>query len=410
MNSLRDLFLLDPDVVFLNHGSFGATPRPVFEVYQEWQRRLERQPVQFLGSDIGGYLAAAREALGGYLRVAAEDLVYVPNATFGVNIIARSLRLGPQDEVLATDHEYGACEHAWLYMSRERGFHYVRQPIELPLPSDEAIVEQFWEGVTSRTKVIFLSHITSPTAVRFPVEAICVRARENGILTVVDGAHAPGQIPLDLTALGADFYAGNCHKWLCGPKGSGFLHARPEVQHLIEPLIVGWGWGEDRTITFGSDFLDYLQYPGTRDFAAYLSVPEAIAFQETHHWSAVRQLCHELVEEAVGRINRLTGLPSLYPEPAGDAFSQMAVAALPPIADLSAFKKQLYEEFRVEIPCVQWRQRQFIRISIQGYNSEADVDALLAALEKMLAGEALGAGILRGFHLPSSGDNNDQGE
>lgn len=382
--SLRDEFLLDPDVVFLNHGSFGATPRPVFEAYQTWQRRLEWQPVQFLGTDIGQYLAEARAALGLYLNADANDLVYVPNATFGVNVVARSLRLGPGDEVLATDHEYGACENAWLYMSRERGFRYVRRPISLPLPGDAEIVDHLWAGVTPRTKIIFLSHITSPTAVRFPVEAICARAREAGILTVIDGAHAPGQISLDLTAVGADFYAGNCHKWLCAPKGAGFLYARPEAQGLIEPLIVGWGWGEGRTFTFGSDYLDYLQYPGTDDYAAYLAVPAAIEFQARHDWPSVRARCHELVARGIDHINEFTGLSSIYGSRV-ENFGQMAAAPLPLIDDLPAFKRRLYDEFRVEIPCVQWGARQFIRISIQGYNTEADVDALLAALEAMLA-------------------------
>lgn len=390
-SSLRHEFLLDPDVVFLNHGSFGATPRPVFEAYQAWQRRLERQPVQFLGTDIGRYLAEARAALGAFLNAAPDDLVYIPNATFGVNVVARSLRLGPGDEVLASDHEYGACENAWLFMRRAQGFEYVHQTIPLPLADEATLVGQFWSGVTPRTKVIFLSHITSPTTVRFPIAAICARAREAGILTVVDGAHAPGQIPLDLPATGADFYTGNCHKWLCAPKGSAFLYARPEVQSLIEPLIVGWGWGEDRAFTFGSDFLDYIQYPGTNDYAAYLAVPAAIDFQERHEWTTVRQRCHELAAQAIGRINELTGLPGLYLEPATEAFSQMAIAALPPIADLPAFKRRLYNEFRVEIPCIQWGGRQFIRISIQGYNTEADVDALLAALTIMLARELVGA-------------------
>ncbi len=379
---MRDEFLLDPDVVFLNHGSFGATPRVVFEVYQAWQRRLERQPVQFLGRDIGRYLAEARQALGGYLNAAATDVVYVPNATHGVNVVARSLRLGPGDEVLATDHEYGACENAWLYMSRERGFAYVRRPIPLPATDDE-VVEQLWAGVTERTRVIFLSHITSPTAVRFPVAAVCARARAAGILTVIDGAHAPGQIPLDMQAIGADFYTGNCHKWLCAPKGAGFLYARPDMQRLIEPLVVGWGWGEGRTLTFGSDFLDYLQYTGTDDYAAYLSVPAAIEFQARHDWPSVRERCHALLAQAIARVDALTGRPSIYPPP-GRAFAQMAAALLPPLADLLAFKTRLYDEFRVEVPCVQWNGRQFIRISIQGYNTEADVDALLAALEVML--------------------------
>ena len=391
IQSLRDEFMLDPEIVFLNHGSFGATPRPVFATYQEWQRRLEWQPVQFLGTDIGAYLAEARQALGRYLNVAANDLVFVPNTTFGVNVVARSLRLGPGDEVLATDHEYGACENAWLFMSRERSFRYVRQPIPLPLATGDEVMEQFWAGVTPRTKVIFLSHITSPTAMRLPVEAICMRARVAGILTVIDGAHAPGQIPLDLAAIGADFYTGNCHKWLCAPKGAGFLYARAEVQPLIEPLIVGWGWGDGRTFTFGSDFLDYIQFPGTNDYAAYLAVPAAIDFQMRHDWLTVRARCRSLLEQAIGRIEGLTGLPLLYPQPAGDAYSQMAIAALPPIADLLALKKGLYDEFHVEIPLIQWNGRQFIRISVQGYNTVADVDALLAALERLLVREAAGA-------------------
>lgn len=390
-DSLRNEFLLDPDVVFLNHGSFGATPRPVFEVYQEWQRRLEWQPVQFLGTDIGAYLAEARAGLARYLGAAADDLVYIPNATFGINVVGRSLDLGPGDEVLSTDHEYGACANVWEFMARRTGFRTINQNIPLPLATDAEIVEQLWAGVTPRTKVIFMSHITSPTAVRFPVAAVCARAREAGILTVIDGAHAPGQTPLDLEAIGADFYTGNCHKWLCAPKGSAFLHARPAVQHLIEPLIVGWGWGEGRTFTFGTDFLDSIQYPGTNDYAAYLAVPAAIEFQAKHDWPSVRARCHALAAQAIGRINELTGLPSLYPESDGDSFHQMAIAALPPIADLPAFKKRLYDEFRVEIPCIQWGERQFIRISVQGYNNEADLDALLAALAAMLAREAVSA-------------------
>lgn len=381
---MRDHFLLDPDVIFLNHGSFGATPRVVFEEYQTWQRRLEWQPVKFLGREIGDHLAAARVALGTYLGAPADDLVYVPNATFGVNIVGRSLRLGPGDEVLATDHEYGACENVWWYESRRRGFDYVRQPIALPLTTAEAIVDQFWAGVTPRTRVIFLSHITSPTAVVLPVAEICRRAREAGILTVVDGAHAPGQLPLDLLALGADFYTGNCHKWLCAPKGSAFLYARAEVQSLVEPLVVGWGWGEDRAVTFGSDFLDYNQYLGTNDYAAYLAVPAAIAFQQAHDWDAVRARCHALAGEFVRRMEALTGLPGIYPPDDGRFYGQMALAPLPPETDEAALKTRLYDECRIEIPTIRWNNRPFIRLSVQGYNTAAEVEALLAAVVGMI--------------------------
>lgn len=383
MHTLRSLFQLDPNVVFLNHGSFGATPTPVFATYQEWQRRLERQPVQFIVNELPGHLEQARQALGDYLNAGKDDLVYVPNATFGVNVVARALRLGPGDEVLATDHEYGACDNVWHFLSRKRGFRYVRQPIAVPVSSAAAMVERLWQGVTSRTRVIFLSHITSSTALHLPVEAICARARDAGILTLIDGAHAPGQIPLDLQAVGADFYTGNAHKWLCAPKGSAFLYTRPEKQSLIEPLVVGWGWGEERTFTFGSDYLDYLQWLGTNDVAAYLAVPAAIRFQAEYGWPAVRRRCHALVRQALRRICALVELPSIYPGDAG-FYYQMAVAPLPPVEDVAAFKARLYQEYQVEIPCIQWNQHHFIRVSVQGYNGQEDIDALLAALRKIL--------------------------
>jgi isopenicillin-N epimerase len=381
--NLKELFLLDPDVHFLNHGSFGATPRPVFEAYQAWQRRLERQPVQFIALELGGHLAEARQALGNYVNAVAADLVFVPNATFGVNVVARSLALGPDDDVLATDHEYGACENAWKFLSQKRGFQYLNQPIAMPATTPEAMVEQLWQGVTDRTRLIFISHITSATAVTFPIAAICARAHDAGILTLVDGAHTPGQIPLDMAEIGADFYTGNAHKWLCAPKGSAFLYARPEVQPLIEPLVVSWGWGEERMLRFGSDFLDYLQWAGTMDPAAYLSVPAAIQFQAEHNWTAVRQQCHDLLCQAIQQINQLTALAPMY---ASDSFyRQMGIAALPPV-DLPQLKRQLLEEFKVEIPVYEWHGRSFIRLSIQAYNTPADLEALLDGLEKLAVG------------------------
>ncbi len=379
---MKTQFLLDPDVIFLNHGSFGATPRPVFEAYQRWQLHLERQPVHFFMTEIAGHFADARKNLANFLQAGSDDLVFVPNATFGVNIVARSLPLGPGDEVLTTNHEYGACENVWLFLSQKQGFTYRRQPIPLPLPSDEEIVELLWQGVTNKTKVIFLSHITSSTAVRFPVQKICQRAREAGILTVVDGAHAPGQIPLDLTQIGADFYTGNCHKWLCAPKGAAFLHAHPTAQHLIEPLVVGWGWGKDRQLTYGSDFLDYLQYLGTNDLSAYFAVADAIQFQEAHQWEQVRADCHALLQEAMAGIAALTGLPGIYPN--SRAFSQMAIMPFPPITDILALKAQLYADYKVEVPLTVWQERPFIRISVQAYNTQRDIDILIKALTNLL--------------------------
>jgi isopenicillin-N epimerase len=204
-------------------------------------------------------------------------------------------------------------------------------------------------------------------------------------MTLVDGAHAPGQIPLNLNEIGADFYVGNGHKWLCGPKGSAFLHARRERQPLIEPLIVGWGWGEDRKLTFGSDFVDYIQWWGTYYIAAYLSIPAAIEFQAAHNWPAVQERCHALLEQALGRMNMLTGLEPIYPD-GKNFYYQMAIAPIPLQQDIEAFKSQLYDRFRIEIPCIEWNDRHFIRLSVQGYNNQADLDALLEAMEILLSG------------------------
>ena len=205
-------------------------------------------------------------------------------------------------------------------------------------------------------------------------------------MTLVDGAHAPGQIPLDLDELGADFYVGNGHKWLCGPKGSAFIHVRRERQPLIEPLIVGWGWGEDRKLSFGSDFIDYMQWWGTYYIAAYLSIPAAIEFQATHNWPVVQEKCHALLKGALSRMYGLTGLEPIYPND-DNFYHQMAIALIPLQKDIEAFKSQLYDRFKIEIPCIEWNGRHFIRISVQGYNNQADLDALLEAMEILLSGK-----------------------
>ena len=380
-HQLKELFLLEPGITFLNHGSFGATPRAVFEVYQEWQRRLEGQPVRFLARELMDHLAEARSVLGQYLGAPAQDLAFVPNATYGVNLVARSLKLGVGDEILTTEHEYGACNNTWDFVAQKTGAMVVQQAIALPLRTPEEIIEQIWSGVSGRTKVIFLSHISSPTALCLPIQQICRRASAAGILTLIDGAHAPGQIPLDLEHIGADFYTGNCHKWLCAPKGSAFLYARPQVQHLLEPLVVSWGWTQDNQYNTGSRFLDNLQWPGTADFSAYLSVAAAIRFQAEHAWETVRMRCHELVCGAMQPICELTGLEPIYPARAG-FYHQMATIPLPEGTKPAQLKSNLYDQHHIEIPCLEWQQRPYIRLSVQGYNTQQEIDHLLDALKK----------------------------
>lgn len=382
MTQLKEYFLLDPEVHFLNHGSFGATPKPVFEAYQNWQARLERQPVLFLGREYDSLLKESRQALGAYLNADADDLAYITNATHGVNIIARSLNLQPGDEVLTTDHEYGACDYTWEFVCGKVGAKYIHQHIPLPLHTEDEIVEQFWQGVTPRTKVVYLSHITSPTALRFPVEKICQRAREAGIVSVVDAAHSPGQLAVDLQAIGADVSFGNCHKWMLGPKGAAFIHVRREIQPIIEPAIVSWGYHATPETTTGSRFIDLLQWTGTKDPASALSVPSAIQFMNEHCWEDVRAECHTLLKTAIERVCDLTDLAPLYPLDS-DFYSQMGIAPLPR-CDVAQLKSRLYDEFKIEIPLTQWRDRQFVRISIQGYNTMEDVEALANALKALL--------------------------
>ncbi len=375
MSALRDLFMISRDITFLNHGSFGACPRPVFESYQHWQRELEANPVGFLGLRLPELLKSARSQLATYVGAQANDLVFVPNATYGVNIVARSIKLRPGDEVLASDHEYGAVDRTWRFNCERQGATYLNQPVAIPAADSQTMADELWAGVTERTRVIVLSHITSPTALIMPVAEICRRARSAGILTVIDGAHAPGQIDLDMKALGADFYAGNCHKWLCSPKGAGFLYARPECQEMLEPLVVSHGW---RSRTPGeSQFLDYFTWVGTDDPAAYLSVPAAIDFQARHNWSEVRQACHTLALNAQERLAAWTGLPAISSD---DLWAQMRAAPLPGAA---ADYKGLWEEHRIVAPVFEWGGRTLLRYSIQAYNGPGDIDHLLSALQSL---------------------------
>lgn len=372
---MRADFLLDPDVVFLNHGSFGACPRAVFDRYQQWQRELERQPVEFLARRLTGLLAEAREALAAYLGASPDDLVFVPNATSGVNLAARSLRLDPGDEVLGTTLEYGACDLAWSHVCGRAGATYVRADVPLPVERAEEIVDAVLAGVTPRTRVLFVSHVTSDTAIVLPVAELVAEARRLGLTTVVDGAHAPGQVDLDLEAVGADVYSGNCHKWLCAPKGSGFLHVRPELQGSVDALVVSWGYGDD------ASFRSRHEWQGTRDPSAYLTVPDAIAWVERHD-DAARG--HALAVEAQRRLTELLGTRA---PAAPELIGRMAAVPVEGV-DADALKERLYSEHRIEVPVRPHEGGALLRASFAAYNDESDLDSLVVALERELRTES----------------------
>ncbi len=378
MNNVRDLFYIRPDIVFLNNGSFGACPKPVFEVYQNWQLELEQQPVEFLGRRHGTLMQEARKLLAIFLGTSGENLFFVPKATTGLNIVAHSLKLEPGDEILTTDHEYGAMDRMWQFICQKRGSKYVRQPLRLPIESKEQVIETIWSGVTNRTKVLFISHITSPTALTMPLKELTIRAKDAGIILLVDGAHGPGQVPIDLEEMGIDFYSGNCHKWLLTPKGCAFLYARPEVQSLIEPLIVSWG---NKSVE-DSPFIQENEFQGTRDIAAYLSVSAAIKFWQKDEWQTILKKCHELTLSARSQLIEVTGLDPICP--GNDGWFQQMVAQPLPTMDRELFKQRLYDEFNIEIPVMECRDKSLIRISIQGYKTEQDVEKLMVALAKLL--------------------------
>lgn len=379
---MKDHFLLNPNITFLNHGSFGATPKPVFETYQAWQRKLEEQPVLFLGRQYHELVLEAKVPLANYLGTAHQNLVFVPNATYAVNLIARSLNLQPGDEVLTSNHEYGACDYTWAFLCAKRGAKYMHRDIQFPAQADHEIAEHFWQGVNANTKVIYLSQVTSPTALRLPVEEICRRAHQAGILTVIDGAHAPGQIPLDLDTLQTDFYTGNLHKWLMAPKGAAFLYAAKHAQHLIEPLVISWGLKTEPQFSSGSDFIDHLTWTGTHDPSAYLSVPAAIQFQQQYKWPEMQSRCHDILKESLPGFSALTGKPILYAQE--HQYGQMAAIELPSMRDLLEFKTVLYDQYQIEIPHIVWENRHFLRISYQVYNQPEDLARLLEALQILL--------------------------
>ena len=383
-------FLLDPEIVYLNHGAFGACPRVVHDEYQRWQRTLERDPTRFLQRELPGLLAQARSALAAFVGADAGDLVFVPNPTFAVNEIIRSLDLGPGDEVLTTNHEYGACRNAWQFSAERRGFDLIEADLDVTFDPDE-MVETMLTAVTDRTRVLFVSHITSSTAITVPVAEICRRMRGLGVTSIIDGAHAPGQIDLDVSAVGADFYVGACHKWLCAPKGASLLVARRESQPLLDPLVVGWGWGDRRKIDVGSDFLDIHEWLGTRDPAAYLAVPAAIDFQLGYDWPDRRAECHRMAVAAVDVTTEIEGITRVHDDV---RFEQMALVELSgPAWDGrgASVQRQLFDDFDIEVPVTTWARsnadpRTFLRVSVQAYNTMRDVERLTAALDALAAG------------------------
>ncbi|MFZ9628597.1 MAG: aminotransferase class V-fold PLP-dependent enzyme [Ilumatobacteraceae bacterium] len=379
----RSDFRLEPGLVFLNHGSFGAVPAAIEQAAADLRAEMERNPVEWLGRRSDELLAEARSRLAGFVGAPAEDVVFFPNPTTAVNMVVRSLRLQPGDEVLITDHEYGACVRTWRKWCDEHGVRLVVAPIVLPVADPAATADAIWSHVTDRTRVLFVSHLTSATALVLPAADLCRRARRAGILTIIDGAHVPAHLDLDLRVLEADVYTGALHKWLCAPKGASFLYASPAVQEWLEPLVVSWGWESDAPT--GSRFVDHHQWQGTRDLTPFLAVSAALDFVEQHDWATVRADGHRRVVAARAAIDSITGLEPVCP-PTRDWLGQMAVVRLPPDTDVAALQSDLYTSHRIEVPCHRWNGQPLMRISATAHTTDADIEALVAALPDALKG------------------------
>jgi isopenicillin-N epimerase len=375
---LKDLFLLDPEITFLNFGSFGACPKEIFDDYQRWQLLLEREPVQFIIRDGFEYLDLSRKSLAAYIGCSFDDIIFTTNPTYAINTIVNGLPLHSGDEILTTDLEYGAMDRTWEYHALRKGWTYKKAHIPLPIQSKDRFLEAFWKGFSSKTKVVFISQITSSTGLILPVEEICKEAKARGLITIVDGAHVPGHIPLNLGELGADFYTGACHKWMMAPKGCSFMYVTKPFQELLDPLVISWGYKSDTPSD--SKYFDYHQFNGTRDFSAFLTIPAALNFREKHDWESVSAHCRQLVRSNVQRTANF-----FQTEPLSADFSFYGQMCSTPVqcTNPAKLQRELFERFNIEIPVMQHNGQCYIRFSIQAFNSENQIDALFEALNQL---------------------------
>lgn len=390
-SSYSEHWTLDPGVVFLNHGSFGACPRAVLEAQGEWRARMERQPVQFLWRDLPDLIDAARNELADFLKSDPADLVFVANATAGVNAVVRSLHLSPGDELLTTDHDYNACRNVLAEAASRAGAKVVVVKVPFPLRDETQIIEAILSGVTPRTRLAMIDHITSPTALVFPVAKIIRALEAHGIDTLVDGAHAPGAVPLDVGTLRPAYYTGNLHKWVCAPKGAAFLWARPDRQDALRPPIVSHG--ENTRRPGRSAYHDRFDWPGTLDPTAWLSVPAAIKWGASllpGGWQELRDRNRMLASAGraliAGRFNLALPCPN-------ELLASMATLMLPeplqqPPIDSARFDSvqiKLHSDHGIEVPVVRWGEpkRRYVRISAQAYNSTEDYRALAEAIMRI---------------------------
>ena len=376
---MKELFLLDSKITYLNFGSFGACPKPVFEAYQKLQLQLEKSPVQFIVHSGMELLKSSRLRLASYLVCDADSLVLMTNPSYAINTIAKSIPLSKGDEVLTTNLEYGAMNRTWNYYCKKSGAKYKQSKINFPIESVSSFLEDFWAGYNEKTKVVFISHITSSTGIILPVKEICEEAKRLGLLTIIDGAHVPGQLPLNICELDPDIYVGACHKWMMAPKGASFLYVKKKQQKWVDPLLISWGFQSDTPSH--STFLDYHETAGTRDFSAFLTVPHSIDFMSEYDWVKKLMLCQEKTIVWATKFQQFWHFQSIAP------ISKVFIGQMYSIPietdDIAGLKTALYERFKIEVPVFMNEDQVFIRFSFQVFNSDEDMQRLFDAMKTL---------------------------
>jgi isopenicillin-N epimerase len=383
MNQFKQFWMLDPEVIFLNHGSFGACPIAVLEYQQSLRHQLERQPLLFLGRELESRLDEARSALATFLQADPASLVFVPNATTGVNAVLRSRPFNPGDAVLTTNQEYNACRNALDFVAAQYGLEIVVATIPYPIADPQQAIDAILQAITPNTKLALLDHVISQTGLVLPIAAIIAALTDRGIETLIDGAHAPGMLPLDLPNLGATYYTGNCHKWMCSPKGAAFLYVASDKLATIHPTTISHGRNDLRTSR--SRFHLEFDWAGTGDPTAYLSVPKAIEFMGSLLPGGWPELMQHNRTQAIAARNHLSttlDIPCPCPE------SMVGSLATLPLSDGSYLELQthLWEAHRIEVPIVPFptSQQRILRISSQIYNSVQEYQDLAKALKTLL--------------------------
>jgi isopenicillin-N epimerase len=383
---------LDPAVTFLNHGSFGACPIPVLKAQSALRLKLERQPVRFFLETVPELALQARRELGAFVGADAADLAFLPNASTAINLVLRSLTFAPGDEVLATDHGYRACLNAAHFAAQRAGAKLVVARVPFPLAGPDQVIEPVLAALTPRTRLAVLDHVTSPTGIVFPIERLVSLLAERGVDVLVDGAHALGMLPLDLTRLGAAYYTANAHKWLCAPKGAAFLHVRRDRQERIRPLVVSHGASSPRTDI--SRYRLEADWTGTDDPSPHLCLPECLRFLATLTPDGIPGLMRRnqmLAREARRVVAEALGVPLPCPD---TMLGSLAALPLPDAAAVPGagylvvdpLQQALWEKHRIEVPIMSWPQapKRSVRISAQAYNTLPQYETLARALSPLL--------------------------